>query len=652
MVAEGAPVSEARGAEARDRPLDLICLGRAAADFYGEQIGSPLEDMSTFTLSLGGSAANIAVCAARQGLRVAMLTRVGDEHIGRFVRKSLAREGVDVSHVKTDPTRLTGLVVLGIRDPSTFPLIFFRERCADMGLELSDFDEAFIGSAKALLVNGTDFSEPAMDAVSRQAMAYARARGTKVVLDIDYRPVLWGLTGHGRGEDRFLESARVTAHLRSIIARCDLIVGTEEEIHIAGGSTDTLEALRAIRQASSATLVLKRGEKGAVLFEGPIPDRVEEGLVAPAFPITVLNVLGAGDAFLGGFLRGWIPGEPLLQSARYAAAAGALVVSRHDCSEAMPTRRELDSYLSRRDHPLRIDQDPEVKRIHRADTRLARADQIGVLAFDHRAQLEALAARAGASVTALPKLKALLAQSVLKASATGAAASFGAIADDQYGTAALFQLTGRGLFLARAIEEAGVEPVSFVGGPNVAVTLRSWPREQVIKCLVRYHPADDGARRQEIERRLELLQSSAHHTGHELLLEVIPEHAGRLEPSAILPAVQALYAAGLVPDWWKLPPLPGPAAWAELDALIARSDSACRGVLILGLDAPETELYAAFREAAASTTARGFAVGRTLFAAPAEAWLAGRIDDQSLIDDVADRFLRARAAWSERKGTP
>ena len=233
---------------AEDRPFDLIAMGRAAVDLYGEQVGGRLEDMATFAKYLGGCAANIAVGSARLGLKVAMLTRVGDEHMGRFVREALAAEGIDVGHVATDPQRLTGLVVLGIRDRSTFPLIFFRENCADMAISPEDFDAEFIASANALLVIGTHFSTREMDATCRTAIALARKAGTKVVFDIDYRPVLWGLTGHGGGEQRFVVSDRVSAHLQSIVPQCDLVVGTEEEIHIAGGTTDTLAALRRLRE--------------------------------------------------------------------------------------------------------------------------------------------------------------------------------------------------------------------------------------------------------------------------------------------------------------------------------------------------------------------------------------------------------------------
>ena len=131
------------------RTFDVIGVGRAAVDLYGEQIGGRLEDMQSFAKYLGGSPANTTVGASRLGLRAAMLTRVGDEHNGRFVRETLAAEGVDVSQVRTDPKRLTALVFLGIRDADTFPLVFYRDHCADMGLGVDDVEPAFIASSHA-----------------------------------------------------------------------------------------------------------------------------------------------------------------------------------------------------------------------------------------------------------------------------------------------------------------------------------------------------------------------------------------------------------------------------------------------------------------------------------------------------------------------
>ena len=287
-----------------DKTLDVITIGRAGVDLYGSQIGSRLEDMGSFDKYIGGSPTNMACGTARLGLRSALITRVGDEHMGRFVREELGRHGVDLSGVTTDPERLTALVLLGIRDCEQFPLIFYRENCADMALCPDDVDEDFVASARAVVATGTHLSHPTPRAAVLKALALARKHVGRTALDIDYRPNLWGVAGHGEGESRFVESAEVTRALQETLPHFDLIVGTEEEFHIAGGSTDTLEALRTVRAVSAATLICKRGQLGAVAFEGAIPDSLDAGQTESGFPIEVFNVLGAGDGFVSGLLKG------------------------------------------------------------------------------------------------------------------------------------------------------------------------------------------------------------------------------------------------------------------------------------------------------------------------------------------------------------
>ena len=291
--------------------LDVITIGRSSVDLYGAQVGGRLEDMASFSKAVGGCPTNIAIGTARLGLKSGLITRVGDEHMGRFIREQCAREGVDVEGVRTDPVRLTALVLLGIRDEKTFPLIFYRENCADSALDAGDIDPHYIESAKAVLVSGTHFARANTAAAQRKAMRIARAAGRKVVFDIDYRPNLWGLAGHGAGEERYIKSGEVTKSLSDILPQCDLIVGTEEEMMIAGGADDPLAALKAVRATSQATLVLKRGPMGCVVFPDAIPDSLEQGVKGPGFPVEVYNVLGAGDAFMSGFLRGWLRNEPL-----------------------------------------------------------------------------------------------------------------------------------------------------------------------------------------------------------------------------------------------------------------------------------------------------------------------------------------------------
>ncbi|MES2488356.1 MAG: PfkB family carbohydrate kinase, partial [Pseudomonadota bacterium] len=236
------------------RPLDLICLGRLAVDLYAQQVGARLEDVSSFSKYLGGSSGNIAFGTARLGLKSAMVTRVGDDHMGRFLTETLTQEGCDIGGIKIDKQRLTGMVLLGIKDSKTFPLVFYRENCADMALCADDIDENYIASSRALLITGTHFSTEGVFGASMRALEYAAKHSVQRILDIDYRPVLWGLTGKADGETRFVASDEVTKHIQKILPQFDLIVGTEEEFAIAGGSEDLIQALSNVRKLTSATL--------------------------------------------------------------------------------------------------------------------------------------------------------------------------------------------------------------------------------------------------------------------------------------------------------------------------------------------------------------------------------------------------------------
>ncbi|MEX0612723.1 MAG: PfkB family carbohydrate kinase, partial [Pirellulales bacterium] len=232
---------------ASSEKLELVCIGRTCVDLYGEQVGAPLESVQSFQMYVGGSASNVCIGAARLGIRTAMIARVGDEPLGRFVRKTFLNENVNVRAVRFDANRLTGLITLAIRKCDDFPRIFYYENSADLALSETDIDDDIVGSAKVLLVTGTHFSRPNLDAASRKAIRIAKANSRRVAFDIDYRPVLWGLTQHARGEQMFVRSERVSEHLQSILPDCDLVVGTEEELCIAGGSADVHSALKNIR---------------------------------------------------------------------------------------------------------------------------------------------------------------------------------------------------------------------------------------------------------------------------------------------------------------------------------------------------------------------------------------------------------------------
>lgn len=631
------------------RPIDVACLGRLAVDLYAQQIGARLEDVTSFAKYLGGSSANVAFGTARLGLHSAMLSRVGDDQMGTFLLETLAKEGCDTSQVKVDADRLTALAILGIKDSTSFPLLFYRENCADMAVEPGDIDEAFIGRCRALAITGTHLSQPGVLAASQRALELARKHDVRTVLDIDYRPVLWGLTGRGNGEQRFVAADHVTKHLQAILPSFDLIVGTEEEFHIAGGSEDLMAALHAVRGVTDATLVVKRGPLGCTIVDGPIPAHIDDAPTYRGARVEVLNVLGAGDAFLSGFLAGWLGGESIERACAWANACGAIVVSRHACAPAMPGRAELDAFLSREGGIARPDLDAELSHLHRTAVPRKAWNELYVFAFDHRTPFFELAREAGADESRIPRLKTLLVEAVAATErANQLQGHVGLLLDDRYGQDALNAATGRGWWIGRPVEVPGSNPLEFERGRSIGSQLVSWPREHVIKCLVQFDPDADPLHRVEQETQLLALYDAARLSGHELLLEVIPpgctSQAQRDE--RVLRSLKRIYNLGIRPDWWKLCP-PGRDAWAAIDALIEERDPFCRGVLLLGLNAPAESLAAGFADAASSSTCRGFAVGRTLFSEPAKAWLAGRIDDAALIDQAKSAFEAMIRAWQQ-----
>lgn len=588
------------------RPLDLVAIGRVSVDLYGQQVGSRLEDIASFAKAVGGSPANVAIGAARLGLRSALITRVGDEPLGRFVREQLEREGVETRGVHTDPKRLTALVLLSVRDAQTFPLVFYRENCADGALDEDDVDPHLIGSARALLVTGTHFALAGGARAQRKAIAVARSLDRKVVLDIDYRPNLWGIGGHDAGDSRYARSAVVTAALATVLPACDLIVGTEEELHIAAGHEDTLEAVRRIRALSQAVIVVKRGALGCVVFADRIPERLEDGLVAAGRDVEVYNVLGAGDAFLAGFLLGYLRDEPHEVSARFANACGALAVSRLMCSVEFATLAELTHYLAHGSSHRALRHDPQLEHLHWVTTRKSAPGALYVLdAAQVSPELAPLVVEAAAQVAARHANVGVRLGSAAHAATVRAAQR-------------------ARLWIAQAVEAAGERPLEFAPGWSLATQLLEWPAGITVSCRCEIRPDDAPQMRAAQERSLMRLAGACRAQRRELLLEL----AGSATPAVL----SRLHDIGIRPDWWALGGHDDGRALASSAQLIGAQDPHCHGVL-------------AADAAPVNPAVRGFIAGGSIFTAVAAAGLAGRAPDESLVREIADRFQAQIAAW-------
>ena len=626
--------------------FDVITIGRSSVDLYGAQVGGRLEEMGSFNKYIGGSPTNIACGTARLGLKSAIITAVGNEHMGRFIKEQLQKEGVSIQGVKTDPERLTALVLLGIRDNEQFPLIFYRENCADMGLTPEDIDAHLIASASCICATGTHLSHSQVEAATLKEVRIARENKIKTALDIDYRPNLWGVAGHGEGESRFVESEQVTKKLQSTLGLFDLIVGTEEEFHIAGGTIDTIEALRNVRKISNATLICKRGPMGAAAFEGEIPDSLDEGQTGPGFKIDVFNVLGAGDGFMSGLLRGWLTGKQWPVALTYANACGALAVSRHGCTPAYPSWDELQFFLDRGIINTELRNDPELAQIHWSTNRPNRQNplekpSVRIFAFDHRSQMQDID---GATPTKIALFKKLCLQAAIQISAHND--GFGILCDERLGKETLYQASDYNLWIGRPAELPGSHPLRFE--PQIGLDcggLAEWPRNHIVKCLCFAHPDDEAAMWDVQLEQLLRLYTASRRNNLEFLLEIIPSKIGKVNDETTAQVMRRFYAAGIFPDWWKLEPTNSQSAWQNITQLIQQNDPHIQGIVILGLEASEEVLAHSFSVAAQQPFVRGFAVGRTIFAESAKSWMSGKIDDSQAIREMSQKFKRLCDLW-------
>lgn len=326
-----------------DAHYDLLTIGRSSIDLYSNDIGTPFEEIGSFAAYVGGSPTNIAVAANRLGLRTALLTAVGEDKVGSFIRRFLEQEGVDTSFIPTKRGARSSAVLLGIEPPDRFPLVFYRDNAADMQLDIDDVLAAPIDRARAVEISGTGLSREPSRSATILAAERARASGATVYMDLDFRADQW--------DDPRAFGVTVRALLRSV----DVAMGTEEEINaamlrdtaqlrvidqqvsapeIAGDIEANIESLLGISGGPEA-LVVKRGPAGATVHTSH-----GEKLQVPGFPVEVSNVLGAGDAFAGGFIYGRSKGWDWYRSARMGNACGAIVVTRHGCANFMAYEEE------------------------------------------------------------------------------------------------------------------------------------------------------------------------------------------------------------------------------------------------------------------------------------------------------------------------
>jgi 5-dehydro-2-deoxygluconokinase len=305
--------------------LDVLTIGRVGVDIYPLQIATPLAEVETFGKFLGGSATNVAVAAARYGLRAGVVTRTGADAFGEYVHRALRDFGVDDSQVRAVAGLPTPVTFCEIFPPDHFPIWFYRTPTApDLQIQPDELDLDAITSARILWLTGTGLCQsPSRDA--HTAALAARAGRPHTILDLDYRPMFWP------------DPAAATAAYAEALPRVTVAVGNLDEVEVAVGSRDPERAARLLLDRGPRLAVVKLGPDGVLATTGAETVRV------PPVPVEVVNGLGAGDAFGGALCLGLLREWPLARTLRFANAAGALVASRLACSSAMPDEAETEA---------------------------------------------------------------------------------------------------------------------------------------------------------------------------------------------------------------------------------------------------------------------------------------------------------------------
>ncbi len=308
--------------------FDVLTMGRSSIDLYAHQIGVAMPEVTSFDAYVGGCPTNISVGTKRLGLRSVLLTALGDDQVGDFVLAFLQKEGVETAYIPRKVGRRTSAVIMAIQPPDRFPLTFYREGCADRELTCDDVRRAPVDESAMIVVTGTGLSHEPSRSATFYAAERAAAAGVEVLVDLDYRPDQWG------------SRTDFAAAVQRLLAHASLAVGTEEETIAAGDTDDLAAAIARVLARGPSALVVKRGARGASIHT-PGGGRRD----IPPFPIVVLNVLGAGDAFASGLICGLRRGQSLDRAVRMGNATGAIVVTRHGCANFMPTDPEVEDFV-------------------------------------------------------------------------------------------------------------------------------------------------------------------------------------------------------------------------------------------------------------------------------------------------------------------
>lgn len=597
--------------------VEVLSLGRTYVNLESEQIGCSLKAASSFKKTISGTCALVSIGLSRLGRYCALLSKIGSDPLGEYIKETLVFEKIDPTLLISDPNHAT---LIGLNNSS------FYEHHSLLELEERDIDPKMIGHAKALFLTSEIFCHEANHCAARKAIVAAKDNQTKIILALE----LWPSLGRNCPPSQSLET---------ILPFCNLIFGYEEEFKAFANTQNTYEALTYLRELTHATIVIKCAKESYV-FEDAITDHWKPLSRHAQFDPIQFAPLHEYAAFVAGFIDVWLKGEPPANALKQAILCQQL-------AEAAPTHLGLPTEKMLRHRDMKESRPAYFKHLHYATTRHVNAAPQCLLSFGYHSQWEKIANSFNASEEMIQKAKALIAQSLF--SLNEPQTPVGLIVDEKPGNELIHIPIPSQAILARCIELENEIPLRFATTQDLSHTLLKWPSEHVAKVSITYHPDDRYVTRGEQETMLLSLYQACRDTEHPLLIDITPPTNSLITASTLGHIMQRFYDLGVYPDWWQFAAPRDQRSWDSIHRVIEDNDPDCLGAFIQMPATTLDQLSIILDQAIKQSMCKGIVIGKTLIQPILEQWLSQKIADHILIEQIKPLFEQIITLWQSKK---
>lgn len=597
--------------------VEVLSLGRTYINLESEQIGCSLKTARSFRKNISGTCALVSIGLSRLGRYCALLSKIGTDPLGDYIKETLTSEKIDPSLLITDPHHAT-LIALNSSA--------FYEHHSLLELQENEIDPKMIGHAKALFLTSEIFCHDASHRAARKAIIAAKDNHTKIILALEFWPSL----GHYCPSQQSLET---------ILPFCNLIFGYEEEFQAFANTQNTFEALTHLRALTDATLVVKCPKENYV-FPDVITDHWKTLARHGQFDSIQFASLHEHAAFIAGFIDGWLKGEPPSNALKQA-------ILSEQISQTTPEYLGLPSEKLLKHKVLKETKPAYFKHLHYVTTRHIHTAPQCLLNLGYHSHWEKMAASFNASKEMIQKAKALITQGLF--SLNESQTPIGLITDEKPGDELIHIPIPAQAMLARSIELENEIPLRFATTQDLSHTLLKWPSEHIAKVSITYHPDDKYVTRGEQEAMLLSLYQACRDTEHPLLIDITPPTNSLITASTLGHIMQRFYDLGVYPDWWQFAFPRDQRSWDSIHRVIEDNDPDCLGTFIQLPTTTLEQLSAILDQAIKQPLCKGIVLGKGLIQPVVEQWLSQKIADHILIEQIKPLFHQIMTLWQSKK---